>query len=322
MIKVVAVVFVVLALVVGIVPQFTNCQAASPQLFLASLAGASCCSASNMFVVAYDPSSDFTVSPWLRSSGGGTGLRQGEVVGGSLVVAPPGEGIKLYGSMLAVKTNLEPTGTSLDQSVFLTFVTAKEVARLSVTQAERPLVVPPDSISAVMVKLAPGAIRAQVAASIMRQVPEVTAIEGNETVGFVFQFPSLLPTLTTFENVVLPGTFGAVSAKDPVLRGRARELLTLVGLDDKLTAYPRELSAGQQQRVVLARSMVNQPRLLLADEPSSNLDERTEAEIMQRFKELHESTGVTILMVTHTSQLRAYGTRAIEMAAGRVVGDA
>lgn len=141
----------------------------------------------------------------------------------------------------------------------------------------------------------------------------------NEQVGFVFQFPSLLPTLTTLENVALPATFGTVRAKDPALRARARELLTLVGLDDKLTAYPRELSAGQQQRVVLARSMVNQPRLLLADEPSSNLDERTEAEIMQRFGELHDSTGITILMVTHTSQLKAYDTRAIEMSAGRIL---
>jgi ABC-type lipoprotein export system ATPase subunit len=144
----------------------------------------------------------------------------------------------------------------------------------------------------------------------------------NERVGFVFQFPSLLPTLTTMENVALPATFGAVGAKNAPLRARARELLLQVGLDDKLLAYPRELSAGQQQRVVLARSMVNQPRLLLADEPSSNLDEHTEAEIMQSFSELHASTGITILMVTHSSQLKAYGTRAIEMAAGRVVGRA
>ena len=144
----------------------------------------------------------------------------------------------------------------------------------------------------------------------------------NEQVGFVFQFPSLLPMLTTFENVVQPATFGATGAKDPALRARARELLAQVGLVDKLLAYPRELSAGQQQRVVLARSMVNQPRLLLADEPSSNLDEHTEAEIMQSFSELHDSTGITILMVTHSSQLKAYGTRAIEMAAGKVVGGA
>ena len=142
----------------------------------------------------------------------------------------------------------------------------------------------------------------------------------NERVGFVFQFPSLLPTLTALENVLLPATFGAGRSSDPALRSRARGLLAQVGLDDRLAAYPRELSAGQQQRVVLARSMVNGPRLLLADEPSSNLDEHTEAEIMDGFRELHRSTGVTILMVTHAARLKAYGTRAIEMAAGRIVG--
>ena len=120
---------------------------------------------------------------------------------------------------------------------------------------------------------------------------------------------------------VVLATF-VLALQNPALRARARELLVQVGLDDKLLAYPRELSAGQQQRVVLARSMVNQPRLLLADEPSSNLDEHTEAEIMQSFSELHASTGITILMVTQSSQLKAYGTRAIEMAAGRVVGGA
>ena len=105
------------------------------------------------------------------------------MLGGSLVVAPPGEGIKLYGSSLRVKANLEPTGTNLDQTLFLTVPTAEDVARLSVTQAEAPLVVPPDKISAVMVKLAPGADRTQVAASIVQQVPEVTAIESADLFG-------------------------------------------------------------------------------------------------------------------------------------------
>ena len=150
-------------------------QAASPQLFLASLSGASCCSAADMFVVAYDPASDFTIGPWLEARLD-SGLGEGEVLGGSLVVAPPEQGIKLYGSTLQVKANLEPTGTNLDQSIFLTFATAREVARLSATQAERPLVVPTDSISVVMVKLAPGALRDQVAAEIEQQVPGVTAI--------------------------------------------------------------------------------------------------------------------------------------------------
>ncbi len=157
-------------------------QTVSPQLFLASLADASCCSASNMFVVAYDQTSDFTVSPWLRAKLG-DGLGEGEVVGGSLVVAPPGQGINLYGSTLQVRTILEPTGTNLDQTVFMTFATAKEVARLSVTQAEKPLVIPPDSISAVMVKLAPGLDRARAAATIVEQVPEVTAIESADLFG-------------------------------------------------------------------------------------------------------------------------------------------
>jgi ABC-type lipoprotein export system ATPase subunit len=92
-----------------------------------------------------------------------------------------------------------------------------------------------------------------------------------------------------------------------------------VGLSDKLAAYPRQLSAGQQQRVVIARSLINQPRLLLADEPTSNLDERTEAEIMDLFHDLHGSLNLTIVLVTHTRQLVASGMRSIEMAEGRIV---
>ena len=101
--------------------------------------------------------------------------------------------------------------------------------------------------------------------------------------------------------------------------GRARELLQTVGLADKLDAYPRQLSAGQQQRVVIARALMNEPRLLLADEPTSNLDERTEQEIMELFQQIHADTGITIVLVTHTSQLIRYGTRAIKMAEGRVL---
>jgi len=139
----------------------------------------------------------------------------------------------------------------------------------------------------------------------------------SEKIGFVFQFPSLLPSLTSLENVMLPTMFGGDHGDTAA--ERAAELLGLVGLTDKLKAYPRQLSAGQQQRVVLARSLINRPRMLLADEPSSNLDEHTEEEIMELFREVHATTAVTIMMVTHTSQLVRYGTRAIEMAGGKVV---
>lgn len=138
--------------------------------------------------------------------------------------------------------------------------------------------------------------------------------------GFVFQFPSLLPALTTLDNVILPAIFrtkqNTANGHD---RARAVELLQKVGLADKLAAYPRQLSAGQQQRVVIARALMNQPQVLLADEPTSNLDEQTELEIMEAFRDLHASLGITILMVTHTRQLVSFGTRAVEMAGGLIV---
>jgi lipoprotein-releasing system ATP-binding protein len=139
----------------------------------------------------------------------------------------------------------------------------------------------------------------------------------NRKIGFVFQFPSLLPSLTALENVALPTLFGHREGKRDA-DVRAAKLLDEVGLSDKLSAYPRHLSAGQQQRVVVARSLINQPELLLADEPTSNLDEQTEKEIMDLLREIHVTRGVTILMVTHTTQLVSYGTRAIEMAGGAI----
>jgi ABC-type lipoprotein export system ATPase subunit len=140
----------------------------------------------------------------------------------------------------------------------------------------------------------------------------------NRKIGFVFQFPSLLPTLTVLENVILPTGF-ASDGHNPEVHERAELLLRNVGLSDKLASYPRQLSAGQQQRVVIARSLINQPRVLLADEPTSNLDERTEAEIMELFCNLHASLGLTIVLVTHTRQLVSVGMRSIEMAEGRIV---
>lgn len=140
----------------------------------------------------------------------------------------------------------------------------------------------------------------------------------NQNVGFIFQFPSLLPTLTSVENVMLPTLFGQKSNDDHV-RERASYLLDQVGLADKLQAFPRQLSGGQQQRVVIARALMNEPQLLLADEPTSDLDELTEQEIMIQFRDIHTETGVTILLVTHSAELGHYGTHSIQMASGGIV---
>jgi ABC-type lipoprotein export system ATPase subunit len=140
----------------------------------------------------------------------------------------------------------------------------------------------------------------------------------NCNMGFVFQFPSLLPSLTTLENVLLPVIFRPTLKQEEV-NERARKLLELVGLADKATALPRQLSAGQQQRVVIARSLINEPEILMADEPTSNLDEQTEREIMATLEKTHSAEGVTIVMVTHTRSLSGQGTRMIEMAEGSVL---
>ncbi len=137
----------------------------------------------------------------------------------------------------------------------------------------------------------------------------------NRKIGFIFQFPSLLPTLNVLENVALPTVFNSDHRGQPAV-DRATELLHTVGLSEKLTAFPRQLSAGQQQRVVISRSLINQPEILLADEATSDLDEQTEHEIMELLKKIHTETHVTILLVTHTTQLVSYGTRALQMANG------
>jgi lipoprotein-releasing system ATP-binding protein len=139
----------------------------------------------------------------------------------------------------------------------------------------------------------------------------------NEKIGFVFQFPSLLPTLTALENVMLPAMFGG--KHNGGARERGAHLLEQVGLADKLRSFPRQLSGGQQQRVVIARALMNEPELLLADEPTSDLDEMTEHEILELFRGIHQQTGVTVLLVTHSAELGQYGTRSIRMAGGEIV---
>jgi putative ABC transport system permease protein len=156
---------------------------ASPQLYLESLSGASCCSVANMFMVAYDPKTDFTIQPWLKQKLGSS-LKLGQAVGGTFVFVPPGEqNITLYGYLLTLVANLEPTGTNLDQSIFFTFDTAEDMARISKTQAEKPLEIPADSVSSVMVKVAPGYDPKKVAAEIVRAVPGVTPVNSPDLFG-------------------------------------------------------------------------------------------------------------------------------------------
>ncbi len=129
--------------------------------------------------------------------------------------------------------------------------------------------------------------------------------------GFVFQFPSLLPPLTIKDNVSLPSIFTDGSGSKAAGE-RAVQLLNTLGLANKADVYPRHLSAGEQKRVVIARSLINQPQLILADEPTSDLDNRTEKEVMGILRDIN-SGGVTFLIVTHSLELTAFATRAFEM---------
>jgi len=135
-----------------------------------------------------------------------------------------------------------------------------------------------------------------------------------QTMNFIYQFASLIPTLTAAENVLLPSLFG-VRKKTSADAGR---LLELVGLGDKLAAYPSELSGGQQRRGAIARSFLNDPRLILADEPTGDLDEETEAEIMHLFKSMNRERQVTFVLVTHNLSLAARTNKVFQMNNGRL----
>ncbi len=138
----------------------------------------------------------------------------------------------------------------------------------------------------------------------------------NKTIGFVFQFHHLLPEFSALENIMLPGMI-AGDSKDN-LKNRAIELLTEVGLVDRLDHRPNELSGGEQQRVAVARALINSPRLLLADEPSGNLDRQSAETLHQLFWELNEKLNQTLIIVTHNVELAQQADRVIELFDGRV----
>lgn len=144
----------------------------------------------------------------------------------------------------------------------------------------------------------------------------------NEVVGFVFQFYHLLPELTTLENVLIPSlirqTPWGYFRNRTRLREEAQEILDRVGLGSRLQHRPRELSGGEMQRAAIARALVGRPRLLLADEPTGNLDDRTGAGIIDLIAQLREESGLTTILVTHDNEVAARAERRLRLAQGRL----
>jgi lipoprotein-releasing system ATP-binding protein len=146
----------------------------------------------------------------------------------------------------------------------------------------------------------------------------------NATFGFIFQFYHLLPELDTLENVLMPemirhGVFGWFGRRRE-LRRRGQDLLDRVGLGHRLKHRPGELSGGEMQRAAIARALVNRPRVLLADEPTGNLDQATGAEVFHLLRDLNRQDGLTIIMVTHNLDLAGETDRVVRLVAGRVEG--
>ncbi len=135
----------------------------------------------------------------------------------------------------------------------------------------------------------------------------------NEKFGFIYQFASLIPTLTAAENVLLPTVFGGKKTTADAVK-----LLQLVGLGDKADRYPSELSGGEQQRVAIARAFINDPEIVLADEPTGDLDEETEAEIMTFFERTNRERKVTMIMVTHSSEIALRASQRLRMKQGAI----
>jgi putative ABC transport system ATP-binding protein len=155
--------------------------------------------------------------------------------------------------------------------------------------------------------------------AVQRLAPNVLAALRNAKFGFIFQNYNLLARTSAVENVALPLIYAGVSASER--SARAEEALASVGLAGREAARPNQLSGGQQQRVAVARALVNRPDVILADEPTGNLDSKTSAEIMQLIATLNRERGITVIMVTHDPRSAACAARQIVFQDGRVLSD-
>jgi lipoprotein-releasing system ATP-binding protein len=139
----------------------------------------------------------------------------------------------------------------------------------------------------------------------------------NKNIGFIFQFHHLLPEFDAIENVSIPGWIAGT--QKTIVKERAIELLSSLGLKDRIYHKPQQLSGGEQQRVAVARALINQPRIIFADEPTGNLDSKNARELHQVFVELNQRTGTSFLMVTHNLELAALSGRTVHMKDGLMV---
>ena len=143
----------------------------------------------------------------------------------------------------------------------------------------------------------------------------------NKKIGFVFQGFNLLARTSALDNVELPLLYGTNGMRAAERHRRAEEMLATVGLADRMHHLPNQLSGGQQQRVAVARSLINRPAILLADEPTGNLDSHTSIEVMEIFQRLNTESGITVLLITHEHDIAEYGNRIIRFRDGVVISD-
>src|SRR6478735_1302146 len=156
---------------------------------------------------------------------------------------------------------------------------------------------------------------------VSRMSKDQLAAVRNKKIGFVFQGFNLLSRTSALDNVELPMLYGGSAPKTADRHKRALDMLTAVGLGNRADHHPNQLSGGQQQRVAIARALVNNPSILLADEPTGNLDTKTSIEVMDIFQRLNRERGITVLLITHEQDIAEYGTRIVTFRDGQVVAD-